>query len=129
MAALKYRIATSYEAEQEVRASVQEIINLQPKIEELFESAPEWAAQTEKLAKHANRYADAFDEMAKLQGQREQLVSVLIATGPTARQQLTSVMETAYRDDDANARLLRRYRPGTAYAWPLLCRTLSAHQQ
>lgn len=103
MAALKYRIAASDEAEQEVRASVREIIDLQVKVEELFKSAPAWAAQTQKLANDAYKYADAFDKMAKLQNRREQLVSVLIATGSKARQQLTSVMETAYRDDDSNA--------------------------
>ncbi|MEM9725004.1 MAG: methyl-accepting chemotaxis protein [Pseudomonadota bacterium] len=41
--------------------------------------------------------------MRGLQAERERLVAVLVTTGPKARRQLTSIMETAYRDGDPRA--------------------------
>ena len=103
MSALKYRIASSELAEEEVRDNAQNIIDKQSRIAELFESEPEWAARMEKLSEDAKQYVNAFDQMTELQTKREELVSILVKTGPKARKQLTSVMETAYRDNDSNA--------------------------
>lgn len=103
MAALKYRIESSDEAATEVQNNVQEIIALQPMIEELFHSSPEWADRIRELTEDANEYAKAFNRMVELQSKREELVSMLVKIGPKARKQLTSVMETAYRDADADA--------------------------
>ncbi|OED39909.1 hypothetical protein AB833_13595 [Chromatiales bacterium (ex Bugula neritina AB1)] len=103
MAAFKYRISASDATASEVQGNIQEIIDAQPAIDDLFRTDKKWAAIMQKISKDAVNYADAFDEVTELQNQREQLVSVLVKTGPKARKQLTSVMETAYRDSDADA--------------------------
>ena len=103
LSAMKYRIKSSPKAADEVQSNIREIVDAQPTIADLFRSEPEWTSVMDELADEATKYSAAFEKMTKLQAEREELVSVLVDTGPKARKQLTSVMETAYKDNDANA--------------------------
>ncbi len=103
LAALKYRLGSSDDAATEVREKVQSIIDHEKLVNELFETDQEWASIMSKLSTDAINYADAFKEMTALQSQRETLVAVQIKTGPKARKQLTSIMESAYQDSDSDA--------------------------
>jgi len=103
ISAYKYRIRSSSAVAEEVQSKIKDIRNTQPAVEQLFKDEPEWASVMEELTKESERYASAFANMSALQMKREELVSLLVSIGPKARKQLTSVMETAYRDNDANA--------------------------
>ncbi|MEM1150792.1 MAG: methyl-accepting chemotaxis protein [Pseudomonadota bacterium] len=103
MASLKYRISPSDDAADEVSSNVAEIVDLKRSADQIFAGWDDIIAQFKTLSVETVAYRDAFAEMRSLQAQREIEVGKLSEIGPKARKQLTSIMETAYRDGDPAA--------------------------
>ncbi|MEM9100351.1 MAG: methyl-accepting chemotaxis protein [Pseudomonadota bacterium] len=101
--AFKYRISPSDDAANEVNSNIDAIMKLQATVNELFAGWETTTAQFDALSAKTLQYRDAFERMGELQAEREIQVAQLTELGPKARKQLTSIMETAYRDGDAAA--------------------------
>ena len=68
---------------------------------------PERHALIEEMGHQAHEYSDAFKDVVALQAERNRLVNtVLNELGPTMEQELSQVMESAFRDGDATAAFL-----------------------
>jgi methyl-accepting chemotaxis protein len=100
LAAFGYRLEASDQKASVIDESVAGIIDGREKAMELFADDPAALVTLDDVASSIRQYQSAFAEMKDLQIERETLVAALSATGPKARKQLTSIMETAFRDGD-----------------------------
>lgn len=104
VASVDGRLETVFELQE---AGMQEITN------------PERRALVEKMGEEAHEYSEAFHHVIELQGERNTLVNgVLNRLGPQMEQGLSKVMESAFRDGDAEA----AFRGGVAQRHLLLAR-------
>ncbi|MEL7463838.1 MAG: methyl-accepting chemotaxis protein [Pseudomonadota bacterium] len=101
-AALEYRFNPTPETAAEVISNIEEITMDRRLIERSSVDA-ETKAEIEELTILADEYAEAFGKTVALQKRRDDLVDVIVDTGPRIRLALTEIMETAYRDGDVEA--------------------------
>jgi methyl-accepting chemotaxis protein len=107
--------------DQSVEAVSQAIDDLRAAIKEnegLFAGSEEDRQAMATIAEAAQGYHDAFVKVTELRKQRDVLVHQLNETGPKIEKNLSAVMESAYRDADAEA----AYRMGDATSSLLLGR-------
>jgi methyl-accepting chemotaxis protein len=103
MAALKYRIQASDAAANEVESNIDEIVSQNAKMADFFAADADAQEQLRELGADTDAYRVAFEEMQALQARREEIYRVLVESGAEALPRLTKIMETAYRDGDADA--------------------------
>lgn len=100
MGALKFRIEPGQEASDEVHANVDEITDLRVEFAELGGSL---TGLVDTVAVEMSEYSSTFDQMETHHNIRDQHANILLEAGVKARRQLTEIMESAYRDQDATA--------------------------
>lgn len=100
MNALKYRINPGEESSQAVLGTVQKVINMRDSLDNQSGSVP---ALMNTVTNEMEGYSIAFQQMEGFDAVRNEFVPILETAGARAREQLTEIMETAYRDADASA--------------------------
>ncbi len=105
MASLKYRFSGSDEDAGEVRGNIEEIFNDNEKLSALLANRSDVADLLTAEKEDLRKYLVAFEQTVTLQAQRNEIVDRFAAEGKATREALTSIMETAYRDGDAEAAL------------------------
>lgn len=103
MAALKYRMEASPAQAAELERNIAEIVAAEKAALALFVGDGQATSALDNLGETTLAYGAAFAEMRRLQAKRETLVAELTELGRSARERLTEVMESAYRDGDAPA--------------------------
>ena len=100
IASFGYRLEASDEKAEVIDTSVQEIASGRERATALFEGDEQALATLDKVATSIAEYRAAFAAMKALQEKREVIVPQLSETGLKAREQLTEIMETAFKDGD-----------------------------
>jgi methyl-accepting chemotaxis protein len=101
-----------------VRTAIATLLTSIQESKDLFADSEEDRAALGDIAKAAQTYQDAFGQVTALRKQRNALVEQANTIGPKIEQNLSAVMESAYRDADAEA----AYRMGDAIRSLLLAR-------
>lgn len=102
LASTKYRLTKNTKYIEEMHSNLAEITELAPELRAMMEGYPEQAELAE-IVKLLQEYKAGMDSAYDLQQQRNDLVAQTAASGLKAREQLSEVMETALRDNDAAA--------------------------
>lgn len=103
IAAFSYRVAPSGDKAAAVSSNIDEIQDIEKDAKELFAGDPGALEILDEAISLSAEYKAAFLRMTALQNERDTVVATLSETGPRARKQLTSIMETAFRDGDGEA--------------------------
>ncbi|MEO0570040.1 MAG: methyl-accepting chemotaxis protein, partial [Pseudomonadota bacterium] len=98
----KYRITKDEKYIEHMRSNIAEIIELEPELYQLMEGYPE-QAELDGILNALQEYDVAMAQAYDLQQQRTVLVDRSAESGLKAREQLSEVMATALRDNDAQA--------------------------
>ncbi|WP_436399407.1 methyl-accepting chemotaxis protein [Roseobacter sp. S98] len=102
LASAKYRLTKDQAFVEEVSGNIAEVVDLKKALTEIishYEGLGPVAGIPDLLAEYERLMGEAYE----LQQQRDTLVQTSADTGVKARRQLSEVMETALRDDDAVA--------------------------
>ena len=102
MASLKYRVSKDSGLVDELQGNIAEISNLQTDMLEVLEGYPAQDGISQVGGMLAE-YETSMLEAVGLQRQREELVNETAAVGLRAREQLSEIMESALKDNDAQA--------------------------
>ncbi|MEM7742843.1 MAG: HAMP domain-containing methyl-accepting chemotaxis protein [Pseudomonadota bacterium] len=102
MAAFRYRTGAGDAAAADVFSNIEEIVN-DPRAAQFYADKPETLAEVRALTALASDYAAAFKDMTALQDRRNVEVEKMYAVGTDIRKDLTSIMESAFRDGDPEA--------------------------
>lgn len=103
IAALVYRITENPEAAAALTDNINEVIDAEAGVSDIFQLHPDFIEQMQSVIGQASVYRDAFEETLVLQGQRHGLVEQLTALGKAMREDLTQIMISAFDDNDAVA--------------------------
>lgn len=103
LSVMKFRAQGNADAEAQVRTAVDAMLELEEQMSGLELTADQQALLS-SFGTDASSYLSSFQEAIALQEQRHEVFNtVLSPTGVAIRQALTDVMESAYRDQDADA--------------------------
>ncbi len=98
----KYRLAPDAARQASVENDIQNLIGLEPKIDEIVYD-PKQKEMLYALKEKVAAYKLNFKKAVEFQAQRNEVVARMDAIGPEARKHLTQIMESAYRDGDPKA--------------------------
>lgn len=103
LSVMKFRAQGNADAESQVRTAVEAMLELEERMSGLELTADQQALLS-SFGTDANSYLASFQDALALQEQRHEVFNtVLSPTGIAIRQALTDVMDSAYRDQDADA--------------------------
>ena len=98
--AFKFRITGNSEISDSFSDNVAETLEVSDMLHENYSLDSETSAALDESERLVTQYSEAFDRIVELRAPRNELVASLVQTGLQIRQELTEIMESAYRDGD-----------------------------